>query len=62
MPWTDDPVADAENYYQELEEEKSGYPICEECGDHIVQDTAVYIGGNWYCDNCISNMRISTGG
>ena len=32
-------------------------PKCKECGEHIQQERAVYIGDNWYCDNCLDENR-----
>ena len=32
-------------------------PICEECGNPIQQEDAVYIGGAWYCDDCLNENR-----
>ena len=32
-------------------------PVCCECKDHIQQENAVRINGDWYCDNCLEDMR-----
>jgi len=32
-------------------------PTCEECGEPIMQFSAVYIKGDYYCDECLKNMR-----
>ena len=32
-------------------------PVCCECKDHIQQDSAVRINGDWFCDNCLEDMR-----
>lgn len=35
-------------------------PVCKRCGDPIDQEDAVCIGEDWYCDNCLDDMRIPT--
>lgn len=60
MMCTDNPVRDAGAYFDDLEDELEKMPVCSECGEHIQQDEAVYIGGNWYCDGCIDKCRVST--
>lgn len=32
-------------------------PCCVECGEHIQDDSAVCIRGDYYCDDCIEDMR-----
>lgn len=32
-------------------------PTCERCGRAIMQDTAVFIDGCWYCDDCLFDLR-----
>lgn len=32
-------------------------PECCLCGQHIQQDSAVYMYGEWYCDNCLDENR-----
>lgn len=31
-------------------------PTCECCGQPIQQDTALHIGKDWYCDECVRDM------
>ena len=33
-------------------------PLCICCGEHIQDDSAVQISGNYYCDRCIDDMRV----
>ena len=33
------------------------YPICCRCGEHIQQETAVRIGKDYYCDDCLDALR-----
>lgn len=32
-------------------------PVCCICEEHIQQESAIKIKGDWYCDNCIDDMR-----
>ena len=33
-------------------------PKCICCGEHIQDDSAVQIMGNYYCDRCLDDMRV----
>lgn len=33
-------------------------PKCICCGEHIQDDTAVQIRGDYYCDKCLDDMRV----
>ena len=57
MMWTDDPVSDFERWDREQEKKLEQLPVCVDCGDHIQQETAVFLGGEWYCDSCIDAYR-----
>lgn len=57
MYYTDDPVKDFERWDREQERALERLPVCECCGEHIQQEDAVRIGGDWYCDECIDGMR-----
>lgn len=32
-------------------------PVCCVCKDHIQQEKAVRINGDWYCDVCLEDIR-----
>lgn len=57
MFYSDDPLYDFERYDAEQEEKLSELPTCSECGNQIQQETAVYINGEWLCDNCLDRFR-----
>lgn len=57
MIYTDDPAADFESWDAEQNEKLSQLPVCVDCGEHIQQETAVFLGGEWYCDSCIDSYR-----
>ncbi len=48
-----------ERHDNEMERELEKRPICAYCGEHIQTDMAVYMNGEWICDDCIDEMRIS---
>lgn len=33
-------------------------PKCICCGEHIQEDSAVQIQGDYYCDECLDGMRV----
>lgn len=57
MIYTDDPAADFEAWDAEQNEKLAQLPVCVDCGEHIQQETAVFLGGEWYCDSCIDSYR-----
>ena len=57
MYYTDNPIADAERYSADQEEQLRKLPICCNCKEHIQQEDAVRIAGKWYCDGCLDDMR-----
>lgn len=52
-----------DNYSQweahEREQEKwlSRRPVCSDCEQHIQEDSAFYINGEWICENCMDSYR-----
>lgn len=48
MPWTDDPVRDAERYWAELDRE----PVCDRCGETL-EGHGYRIGGDLICPACL---------
>lgn len=44
----------------EREEWREKHPICHYCGEHIQQETAVMIDGEWICDACLDDRRVYT--
>lgn len=53
MPWTDDPVRDAERYEAEKEERLKRLPVCCECDEHIQSDECYEINGELLCPDCL---------
>lgn len=54
---SDDPVADWDSYCAEQEELLKKAPICSECDQHIPDEYAYYINGEWICCECMSQYR-----
>lgn len=54
---TDDPVADFHRYTEENEKALSKFPKCADCGEPITQEDAVFINGEWICDECLDSYR-----
>lgn len=59
MYFTDNPVADADRYENDREEWLKKRPCCSECGEHIQDEFAYYIAGDWICDECMEKFRKS---
>ena len=57
MVWTDDPVSDANCYFEELdkaqEERDKSTERCDCCGEPIRQETAFRFRGYWVCNQCL---------
>ena len=49
-----------ESHDNENESRLENLPICDCCGEHIQQDTAVRINGCWFCDSCLDELREDT--
>lgn len=54
-----DPVREFERHDYEQQTKLEKFPVCSNCGEHIQQETAVYINGEWYCDDCLSDCRLA---
>ena len=54
---TNDPEADLECWLEDERKYLAKLPKCSECDEPIQQEDAVCIEGEWYCDDCLNNMR-----
>ena len=43
----------------ELERRRARRPVCEHCGEHIQDETAVEFDGKFICESCIDDLRVS---
>ena len=57
MFYTDNPVADFNRYNAEQQRRLESLPECANCGEHIQQEDAVCIDGDYYCDECLFGLR-----
>ena len=57
MPWTDDPLMDFARYDAEQNRRLEQLPVCADCDEHIQDETAYYINGEWICKNCMSSYE-----
>ena len=55
MPWTDDPVRDAERHEAEQERELQKLPRCSECGHRIQTDECYEFDGELICPGCLKD-------
>lgn len=55
--YTDDPIADFHRHDAEQQKYLDKLPVCCGCGEPIQQAYAVCIDGDWYCDDCLDDMR-----
>lgn len=61
--YTNDPVADWEDYQEELDEEERRFieasPKCECCGRPVgeADNVKAYYLFGWFCADCVSNAR-----
>lgn len=52
-----DPVDEFNRYDGRKQKQLERLPRCKSCRDHIQQDTAVCIKGDYWCDDCLEEMR-----
>lgn len=57
MFYSDNPLADFERYDAEQEKQLEQLPRCADCDHYIQQETAVYINGEYICDQCLDSYR-----
>ena len=61
MYFSDDPVRDAERYYEALEqaaiERRERLPYCDECGKKIETEYIYIIGDEFFCEDCMDKHR-----
>lgn len=55
MYWTDDPLMDFHRYDAEQNRRLQQLPVCADCEEHIQDERAYYINGEWICKNCMDS-------
>lgn len=59
MPYSDDPIEDYDRYDEETNKWLSERPICADCGEHIQEERAYYINGEFLCEDCMSAYLVN---
>lgn len=54
MAYTDDPIADAMDYYAEQDKQLENLPRCCECDEPIQEDYCFEINDEYICDDCMN--------
>jgi len=54
MYYTDDPLSDFDRWDADQQKQIGQLPVCADCGQHIQDERAYYINGEWICMNCMS--------
>lgn len=60
--YSDDPVRDAEDYMNYLDDLADDLPICSECNEKIMDDEAYFIFDYWICEDCMRKYKRETYG
>ena len=55
MSWTDDPVRDADRYFEEQDEQLEQLPVCDECGEHIQGEGYYEVHDFKICPDCMQD-------
>lgn len=58
MYYTNDPVADAERYYGDMEKQEEKLPVCCECGYPCRGEVAYLINDLWHCADCMNEYKV----
>lgn len=57
MHYTDNPIADFNSWDAEQNRRLEQLPVCADCEQHIQDETAYYINGEWICESCMDSYR-----
>ena len=57
MCWTDDPIADFNRWDEEQNRKLEQFPVCADCENHIQDEEAYYINGEWICEGCMDSYK-----
>jgi transposase-like protein len=57
MCWTNDPIADFNRWDDEMNSRLEQRPVCADCDEHIQDEFAYYINGEWICKDCMSSYE-----
>ena len=57
MRYSDNPLADFNAWDMEQTRQLARLPVCADCGEPIQQEDAIFINGDWLCDDCLDSYR-----
>lgn len=57
MFYSDDPLIDFSRHDRAQAQALAKRPVCSECDNHIHDETAYYINGEWICEDCMKTYR-----
>ena len=57
MGWTDDPIGDFLRYENRVQRMLKKRPHCTVCGEHIQDEMAYHLKGQWFCEGCVTDSR-----
>ena len=57
MSYTDNPIADFDDYSYRQEKWLKSRPECAWCGQPIQDESAYYVNNDWCCERCMEEMR-----
>ena len=55
--YSDDPVADFSRHDAAQNRRLAQRPVCSECEEHIQDEEAYYINGEWICESCMEGYK-----
>ena len=55
--YSDDPLADFDAWDKHQNKQLERLPVCMDCEQHIQDETAYYINGEWICEDCMDSYR-----
>jgi formylmethanofuran dehydrogenase subunit E len=61
MSWSGDPLKDFDRWDSQQQKRLDSLPKCKNCTHPIQQEDAVCIDGDYWCDDCLEEMRESIG-
>ena len=57
--FTDDPIRDAERFFEKQDKQLEELPRCADCDKPIQTEKAYYINGDFICEHCIEAYHVN---
>lgn len=55
--FSSDPVIDYLHHEMEQEQKLARLPVCAVCGNHIQDEYALFLWGEWICQKCVEENQ-----